>query len=120
MPLLPELNPPIEHGSSRTSRWLQERWLSLAAAIAILEIIFYVLGELSTLALIVIAVAILGGYFGLRKTRFSPAMRIAARIAALSQGLVLFVLVLIPLVSAAAIVALVVIAIVGVAALLRR
>jgi uncharacterized membrane protein YphA (DoxX/SURF4 family) len=111
---------PVEHGSSRLSRWLQERWLSLAGAIAIAEGIFVLLGPLSQWIALAVAVVLLVAYFRVNRTSFSPGARIAARIVALSQFLVLFVPLLIGLVYAVAIFTLVVVGIVVIAALLRR
>ena len=111
--------PAIEHGSTRTSRWLQERWVSIGVAIAIAEGLFIVLGELSKWGAVVVAVILLVAFVRFGRSLQSPTTRVSARIAALSQALVVFVPLLIGLVYAAAIFALVVIAIVALAALFR-
>lgn len=111
--------PTIDHDSSRASRWLQERWVSFGAAIAIAEGLFIVFGALSKWIAVGIAVVALVGYLQLDRSKLSPTLRIGVRILALSQLLVIFVPILIAFVYAAAIFALVVLAIVALAALIR-
>jgi hypothetical protein len=117
---LDQLNAPaIEHGSTRTSRWLQERWVSIGVAIAIAEGLFIVLGELSKWPAVIVAVVLLVGFVRFGRSFQSPTTRISARIVALSQALVVFVPLLIGLVYAAAIFALVALGIVALAMLFR-
>jgi hypothetical protein len=111
--------PAIEHGSTRTSRWLQERWVSIGVAIAIAEGLFIVLGELSKWPAVIVAVVLLVGFVRFGRSIQSPTGRIATRIVALSQALVVFVPLLIGLVYAAAIFALVALGIVALALLFR-
>jgi hypothetical protein len=121
MPSFPnELNAPaLEHGSTRTSRWLQERWISIGVAIAIAEGLFIVLGELSKWPAVIVAVVLLVAWVRFGRALREPSTRIASRIVALSQALVVFVPLLIGLVYAAAIFALVALGIVALAMLFR-
>jgi hypothetical protein len=111
--------PAIEHGSTRTSRWLQERWVSIGVAIAIAEGLFIVLGELSKWGAVVVAVIVLVAFVRFAGSLRGATTRVTARIVALSQALVVFVPLLISLVYVAAIFALVALGVVALAMLFR-
>jgi hypothetical protein len=109
----------IEHGESRATRWLRERWLTVAAGLAIAEGIFIVTGALSKWIAAFVAVALLFAYFTNRGDLRPASLRIGARTIATSQALVLFVPVLVGILYIGAIVVLAVIAVIALAALLR-
>ncbi|HZQ15437.1 MAG TPA: hypothetical protein VFA82_01565, partial [Gaiellaceae bacterium] len=81
----------IEHGSSRSSRWLRERRLRITLAIAAVEGLVYLLGALSWwLVVLLAAVAVLLWLYAGRTTR-SDSLRQLTWIFACSQVLVLLV-----------------------------
>ena len=116
---MPSFIAPIEHGGTPLSRWLQARWLSLGALIALVEGVFVVAGSLSKWVAAIVALGVLFAYFSASRESFSPTVRIGMRIVAFSQALVVFVPALLFVVEAAAITALVVIAVLALAALVR-
>jgi hypothetical protein len=81
----------IEHRESATVRWLRERRISLAIGVAIVEGILIVAGELSKALAVIVAIAVVAGYFML-SDRLKPGVgREIAWIATLSQAIVLLV-----------------------------
>ena len=60
----------IEHGSSRTGRWLRQRRLRFTLALAAIEGLLYVVGVLHWWAAVVLALIAVGLYFyGGRRSR---------------------------------------------------
>jgi hypothetical protein len=110
----------IEHGSSRSGRWLRDRRLRIALVIAAVEGLLYLVNALSFWIVVLFAiVAILLWAFALRSTK-SDTLRQASWILALSQAIVLLVPLAFALLKTLAIGVVVVLAIVAVVVLLRK
>ncbi|HSL64687.1 MAG TPA: hypothetical protein VK874_08515 [Gaiellaceae bacterium] len=110
--------PAIEHGTSRTSRWLRVRRLRLAFWIAVVEgllIVFDVLG--GWLALLIGAIVVLF-YVVVGRTSRSDALRQGSWVAAMSQALVALIPIAAFLLGTLAIVMLALIALAALALLL--
>jgi hypothetical protein len=104
----------VEHRESSTTRWLRERRISLAIGVAVLEGILIVAGELSKALAVIVAIAIVVGYFVL-SDRLRPGVgREVAWIAAVSQAIVLLVPLLVLVIGTLTLIA---IAVIGVLAL---
>lgn len=111
---------PIEHGSSRGSRWLRERRLRVALAIAAVEGLLYLVGALSWwLVVLLAAVAVLFWAYAGRTSR-SDTLRQLSWIFAVSQVLVVLVPPVFKLVKWAAISMVVLLAVAALIVLLRR
>jgi hypothetical protein len=96
----------VEHRQSPRSRWLHERRISLAIGLAILEGVLIVAGELSKALALIVAIAVVVGYFML-SDRLKPGVgREVAWIAAVSQAIVMLVPVLLIVLSTLAIIGL--------------
>lgn len=110
----------IEHGSSRSGRWLRERGLRIALIIAAVEGLLYLVGALSfwIVALFAIVALLLWALVG-RSTR-SDTLRHASWILALSQVIVLLVPLAFHLVKWLAVGVIVVLAVAAVVVLLRK
>jgi hypothetical protein len=109
--------PVIDHGTSRSSRWLQERRLKLALLLAVAEGLLVAVDRLSAWVAIVIAVAALAVYFAWAREQRSAALREAAWIVAVWQAIVLLVPILVVVVGTLALIAVGVIAVVALVAL---
>jgi hypothetical protein len=110
----------IEHGSSRSGRWLRDRRLRIALVIAAVEGLLYLVGALSWWLVVLFAiVTLLLWAFALRSTR-SDILRQGSWILALSQAIVLLVPLAFTLLKTLAIGVVVVLAIVAVLVLLRK
>ncbi len=110
----------IEHRESRQARWLRERRISLGIGVAILEGILIVAGELSKALALIVAIAVVVGYFML-SDRLRPGVgREIAWIAALSQAIVIVVPVLLIVLSTLAIIGLAVLGVVALILLFSR
>jgi hypothetical protein len=110
--------PAIEHGTSRTSRWLRERRLRLAFWIAVVEgllVVFDVVG--GWLALLVGAIVVLF-YVVVGRSSRSDALRQASWVAAMSQVLVALIPIAAFVLTTLAVVVLAVIALLALALLL--
>jgi hypothetical protein len=105
----------VEHGTSRTGRWLRARRLRIAFWIALIEAVLLVVGAISRPLALVVAVAVIALYFWSGQRIQSTTVREAAWIAAVSQALVALVPVLLILVTT---VALIVVAAIAVVALI--
>ena len=111
--------PALEHGSSRTSRWLRERRLRAALFIGLLESLFVVFGGLGWFW--VVGAALLAGAFYVfvaRRSRSATLREVAWTLAA-SQLIALIVPVLWELVKVVAIIVLVLMATILLALLVR-
>jgi hypothetical protein len=105
----------VEHRQSPRSRWLHERRISLAIGLAILEGVLIVAGELSKALALVVAIAVVVGYFML-SDRLRPGVgREVAWIAAASQAIVMLVPLLVLVIGTLTLIA---IAVIGVIALM--
>jgi hypothetical protein len=117
----PELEGPvIEHGTTRTGRWLRRNRIKIAFWIAVAEAIALVFGLVNRPGAIVIAVLILIAYFWLGRRFRSPFARDLAWIAAVSQALVALVPVLLFVLTGLAIVAVAILAIAALIVLFGR
>ena len=110
----------VEHREGPTRRWLRERRVSIAIAIAIAEGVLIIAGELSRALALVIAVAVVVGYFTLAD-RLRPGVgREIAWIAAVSQALVMLVPVLVILVGTLALIGVAALAVIALVLLFSR
>lgn len=108
----------IEHGASRSGRWLRARRVRLALWIAVVEGLLVVLLDVIQwwVALVIAAVA-LGFYLFVGRTQRSETVRQASWIAAASQVLVVLVPILVLIVGTLALVAVGILALVALIAL---
>ena len=104
----------IEHGTSRTGRWLRERRVRVAVWVAVIEGLLIVLHAISWPIALVVAIAVVVLYFSTRDRIHSDVVGEVAWIAAVSQALVALVPVLLFVVGT---LALIVVALLAVAAL---
>ena len=104
----------IEHGTSRTGRWLRERRIRVAIWIAVVEGILIVFHAISVPIALIIAIAIVVLYFTVGNRVPSGIAGDVAWIAAVSQALVMLVPVLVIIVGT---VALIIVGLLAVAAL---
>jgi hypothetical protein len=110
----------IEHGSSRSSRWLRERRVRVALTIAAVEGLLYLVGALSWWLVVLLAAVgiLLWAYAG--RTSRSDALRQVTWIFAVSQVLVILVPPVFQLVKWAAITMVVLLAVGALVVLLRK
>jgi hypothetical protein len=94
----------LEHGSTRTGRWLRGRRTGTALWIAVLEGALVVFDVISLPVALIVAVAVLVLYFTLARRLRSDAARQAAWIAAVSQAFVALVPVLVVVVGTLALI----------------
>ena len=85
--------PVLEHGSTRSGRWLRRQRTTIAIAIAVVEAILFVFGAISRPLATVVAVGVIVLYLWLGR-RLRPPLADVAWIAAVSQALVALVPVL--------------------------
>jgi len=110
----------VEHRESATSRWLHERRISLAIGVAILEGILIVAGELSKALALIVAIAVVVGYFML-SDRLKPGVgRQLAWIAAVSQAIVMLVPLLVIVIGTLTLIGIAVIGLIALALLFSR
>jgi heme A synthase len=110
----PELEGPVlEHGSTRSGRWLRRNRTRFAFTIAVIEAILLVFGAIHRPAALLVAVLVIVAYFWLGRRFRSPFARDVAWIAAVSQALVALVPLLLFVVTAVAVVAVAILAIVA-------
>ena len=103
----------IEHGSSRSGRWLRERRLRLTLWIAAVEGLLYLFHALHWWAAVVLAVIAVGFWWFAGRSSRSYIVRQASWIFAATQLLVLCVPLALGLVKAVAIAVVAILAIVG-------
>lgn len=103
----------LEHGTTRTGRWLHSRRATIAFLIAVAEAILLVFGVVSRPGALLVAVLVIAGYFWLAHRIRSPLGRDVVWIAAVSQALVALVPLLLFVVTALAVVAVAILAIVA-------
>jgi hypothetical protein len=110
----------VEHRASATARWLRERRISLAIGVAILEGVLIVAGELSKALALIVAIAVVVGYFML-SDRLKPGVgREIAWIAAVSQAIVMLVPLLVFVIGTLTLIAIAAIAVVALILLFSR
>jgi hypothetical protein len=105
----------LEHRTTRGGRWLRERRIRFALWAALIEGLLIVVGAIPLGVAIVVAAAVVIGYFFLRDRITSDTARQTFWIAAASQAVVVTVPVVL---AVATVAALVVLAFIGLAALL--
>jgi len=110
----------VEHRESATVRWLRERRISLAIGVAILEGILIVAGELSKALALIVAIAVVVGYFMLND-RLKPGVgREVAWIAAVSQAIVMLVPLLVIVIGTLTLIGIAVIGVIALVLLFSR
>ena len=105
----------LEHRASRGGRWLRERRIRVALWIAVIEGLLIVVGAIPWSLAVVVAAAIVIGYFALRDRITSDTGRQAFWIAAAAQAVVAVVPILL---AVATVLALIVLAVIAILALL--
>ena len=110
----PEL---VEHGTSRTGRWLRSRRTRLALWIAVVEGLLVVSHVVSWWSAVAVAAIAILAWFSFGRRLRSDAARHVAWIAATSQALVALVPVLVLVVGTLALIVVALLAIVALAAL---
>lgn len=110
----------IEHGTSRTGRWLRERRVRVALWIAVIEGIFIVLHAISWPIALIVAIAVVVLYFSAGNRLTSNAAGQIGWIAAVSQALVMLVPVLLIVVGTLALIIVGAIAVVALVLLFSR
>ena len=110
----------IDHGSSRSGRWLREKRLRITLWIAVVEGLLYLFHALHWWAAVVLAVIAVGFWWYAGRTSRSYSVRQVSWIFAASQLLVLCVPVALALVKAVAIAVIAVLAVVGLILLFRE
>lgn len=110
----------VEHRESGPTRWLRERRISLAIGVAILEGILIVAGELSKALALIVAIAVVVGYFTLADRLKPGTGREIAWIAAASQAIVMLVPLLVFVIGTLTLIAIGAIAVVALILLFSR
>jgi hypothetical protein len=105
--------PAIEHGTTRTGRWLRQYRTRIAFWIAVAEGILLVAGVISRWGALFVAAVIIVGYFAIRPRLSSPVARDVTWIAAVSQALVALVPILVILIGTLALIAVGILAVVA-------
>jgi hypothetical protein len=105
--------PAIEHGSTRSSRWLRRYRTRVAFWIAVVEALLLVFGVISRWGALLVAVLFIVGYFTVATRLRSAVARDVAWIAAVSQALVALVPILVILVGTLALIAVGILAVVA-------
>ncbi len=95
----------MEHGTSRTERWLRARRVRIALWIAVIEGILVVVHVISWAIALLVAAVVVGLYFWSGHRIRSATVREIGWIAAVSQALVALVPVLVILVGTLALIA---------------
>jgi len=116
----PELEGPVvEHGSTRTSRWLHGNRLRIAVWIAVVEGILLLVGAINRSVALLVAALVLVAYFWLGRRLKSLLARDVAWVAGVSQALVALIPVLLFVVGIVAVVAVAILALVALVVLFR-
>ena len=105
--------PVLEHGSTRSSRWLRRYRIRLALAIAIAEAILLVAGAIDKWAALLVAALVVVGYFAVGPRLRSATARDVFWVAAVSQAIVALVPFLVILIGTLTLIAVGVLAVVA-------
>ena len=108
-----ERRPILEHGTTRTGRWLRDRRARIAVAVAAVEAVLIVFGAIPKLAALVVAAGLIGIYFAVGRKLPSYTARQASWVAAASQAFVALIPVLLIVLGTIALVAVGLIAVVA-------
>lgn len=100
-----ERRPVLDHGTTKSGRWLKANRVKIAIWIAVAEGLLIIVGALPRLPTIFIAIVIVGLYFWFGRRIRSDAGRHAFWIAAASQALVALVPILVIVVGTFALIA---------------
>jgi hypothetical protein len=100
-----ESGPALEHGTTRTGRWLRANRIKLAIWIAVAEGILIIIGPIPKVPAILLALVIVGLYFWFGRRITFDTGRQAAWVAAASQALVALVPILAIVVGTLALIA---------------
>ncbi len=103
----------LEHGTTRTSRWLREYRTRIALWIAVVEGVFVVFGLVPRLPALAVAVALIALHFTVGRRLRPPALRQLSWIAAASQAFVALIPLLLILLGTLALIAVGLIAVVA-------
>jgi uncharacterized membrane protein len=98
-------HPVLEHGTTRSDRWLRRYRTRIAVWIAIVEAILLVFGVVNRWGALLLAAVVIVGYFVLEPRLRSQFSRDVVWIAAVSQALVALVPILVVLVGTLALIA---------------
>ncbi len=97
--------PVLEHGSTRSARWLRGNRLRIALWIAVIEGVLIVFNVIDVLPALLVAALVVGSYFWLARRLRAGIARDAAWIGAVSQSMVALVPFLVLLVGTLALIA---------------
>ena len=97
--------PVLEHGTTRSERWLRRYRTRIAFWIAVVEAILLVFGAFNRWAVLLVAVLTILAYFAFVRQLRSPLARDVGWVAAVSQALVALVPILVILVGTLALIA---------------
>jgi hypothetical protein len=105
----------VEHGSSRSSRWLRKNRTRLALWIAVVEAALIIFDVFPRWPAFVLGLALLAFYFVVGRNVRSDTIRQASWVAAVSQLFIVALPLILPLLTLAAIVLLGILAVVAIA-----
>ena len=105
--------PVLEHGTSRTGRWLRARRIRIAFWIAVIEGLLVALHVISWWLAVAIAIAVVASWFGFGHRIRSDTVRQGLWIGAVSQSLVALVPVLVAIVGTLALIVVALLAVVA-------
>ena len=111
--------PVLEHGSTRSGRWLRRQRTTIALVIAVVEGILVVFGAINRPLAIVVAVGVIVLYLWVGR-RLRPPLHDVAWIAAVSQALVALIPLLFFVLAGVAFVAVAILALVALVVLFSR
>jgi hypothetical protein len=97
--------PVLDHGTTRSGRWLRRYRTRIAFWIAVVEAILLVFGGINRWGALFVAVLVIVGYFAIGSRLRTPVARDLAWIAAVSQALVALVPILVILIGTLALIA---------------
>jgi hypothetical protein len=112
-----ELGHALEHGTSRSGRWLRARRLRIALWIAVIEGIAVVFHAISGWLALTIAAIVIAFYLFLGRELKQDTLRQSSWIAAMSQALVALIPVLVFVIGAVALIAVALLAVFALVAL---
>jgi hypothetical protein len=110
----------IEHGTSRSSRWLQDRRLRIALLIAVIEGVLLLVHAIPRLPALAIAIVVVALYLWVGDRMRSATARQVGWIAAVSQAFVMLVPILIIVVGTLALIVVGLFAVAALVLLLSR
>ena len=111
--------PVLEHGSTRSGRWLRRQRTTIALAIAVIEGVLLLFGAINRPLAIVVAVGVIVLYLWIGRRLRSP-LHDVAWIAAVSQALVALIPLLLFVLAGVAVVGVAVLALVALIVLFSR